>query len=237
MLRHWPTLRYRRMLGCADVGLAGRDRRVSAGPVIAEPHETLVRPVIAERQETVVFVQLIRVDQTGSPVGFYSGHHRGQRCLLIPVIPRTGRARAHGYVRACLRRRPRVGAQLGLRVRQRLMRQVPGVGTAPQLGPGLRSVLSRLLELAFTGVPGLGLSGVLGLAFTGVPGLGLTGVLGLAFTGVPGLAALGLRLWPRGPRTGRAATRRCAPTVVLPSRPVLSHDPVHFPDDSLNALT
>jgi hypothetical protein len=117
------------------------------------------------------------------------------------------------------------------------MRQVPGVGTAPQLGPGLRSVLSRLLELAFTGVPGLGLSGVLGLAFTGVPGLGLTGVLGLAFTGVPGLAALGLRLWPRGPRTGRAATRRCAPTVVLPSRPVLSHDPVHFPDDSLNALT
>ena len=221
MLRHWPTLRYRRMLGCADVGLAGRDRRAPAGPVIAEPHETLVRPVIAERQETFVFVQLIRVDQTSSPVGFYSGHHRGQRRLLIPVIPRTGRARAYGYVRACLRRGPRVGAQLGLRVRQRLMRQVPGVGTAPGLGQGLRSVLSRLLELALTGVPGLG----------------LTGVLGLAHPGVPGLAGLGTRLWPRGPPAGRAAPRRCAPTVVLPSRPVLSHDPVHPPDDSLNAFT
>ena len=221
MLRHWPTLRYRRMLGCADVGLAGRDRRAPAGPVIAEPHETLVRPVIAERQETVVFVQLIRVDQTSSPVGFYSGHHRGQRRLLIPVIPRTGRARAYGYVRACLRRGPRVGAQLGLRVRQRLMRQVPGVGTAPGLGQGLRSVLSRLLELALTGVPGLG----------------LTGVLGLALPGVPGLAGLGTRLWPRGPPAGGAAPRRCAPTVVLPSRPVLSHDPVHPPDDSLNAFT
>jgi hypothetical protein len=120
-----------------------------------------------------------------------------------------------------LRRGPRVGAQLGLRVRQRLMRQVPGVGTAPGLGQGLRSVLSRLLELALTGVPGLG----------------LTGVLGLALPGVPGLAGLGTRLWPRGPPAGRAAPRRCAPTVVLPSRPVLSHDPVHPPDDSLNAFT
>jgi hypothetical protein len=202
MLRHWPTLRYRRMLGCADVGLAGRDRRAPAWPVIAEPHETLVRPVIAERQQTVVFVQLIRVDQASSPVGFYSGHDRRQRRLLIPVIPRTGRARAYGRVRACFRRGPREGAQLGLGVRQRLMLQVPGAGTAPRPRPGLRSALSRVPGLALTGVPGLG-----------------------------------LRLWPRGPRAGRAATQRCARTLALPSRPVLSHDLVYPSDDSLNAFT
>ena len=210
------------MLGCADVGLAGRDRRALAGPVIAEPHETLVRPVIAERQETVVFVQFIGVDQASSPLGFYLGHHRRKRRFLIPVIPNTGRGHACGYVRACSRRGPRKGAQLGLGVRQRLMWPVSGVGTAPRLGPGLRSVPSQ--------VPALALTGVAALARL----LALTGVLGL--TRLPRLAGLGLRLLPRGARAGRAATRRRARTLALP-RPILSHDPVYPPDDSLNALT
>jgi hypothetical protein len=231
VLGYRSTFRYRHVLGCADVGLADRDRRAFAGPVIAKPRETLVRPVIAVRQETVVFVQVIRVDQASSPLGFYLGHHRRKRRLLIPVIPGTGRGHACRYVRSCFRRGPRVGAQLGPRVgaqlglgvRQRLMLQVPGAGTAPRLGPGLRSVLSRVPKSALTGVPAL--------ALTRVPGLAL------ALTGVPGLAALGLRLWPRGPRAGRAATRRCARTLALPSRPVLSHDPACPPDDSLSAFT
>ena len=129
------------------------------------------------------------------------------------------------------------------------MRQVPGVETAP--GLGLRSTLSRVPELALTGVLGLALTRLLaltgvprltrvlaltrllGLALTGVPGpaltrllgLGLTRLLGLALAGVPGLAALGLRLWPWGRRAGRAATQRCVRTLALPNRPVLSHDP------------
>jgi len=237
----WPAFRHGRVLGCADVGLADCDRRAFAGPVIAEPRETLLRPVIAERQETVVFVQVIRVDQASSPVGFCLGHYRRERRLLIPVILGSGRGHACGHVPACFWRGPRHGAQLGLGVRQRLMRQVPGVETAP--GLGLRSALSRVPELGLTDVLGLGLTGPPLLALTGVPGLALTGVLGLtrllglALTGVPGLAALGLRLWPRGPRAGRAATQRCARTLALPSRPVLSHDPAYPPDDSLNAFT
>ena len=242
----WPVFRYRRVPGCAGVGLAGRDRRAFAGPVIAKPRETLVRPAIAERQETVVFVQVIWVDQASSPIGFYLGHRRRQRRLLIPVIPGTGRrGHASSYVHACFRRGPREGAQLGLGLRQRLPRQVSSVRTAPRLAPGLRSALSRVRELVLTGVlalrrvPGLALTGL--LALTGVPGLALTGllaltgVLGLVLTGVPGLA--GLRLWPRGPRAGHAATRRCARTLALPSRPVLSHDPAYPPDDSLSAFT
>jgi len=196
VLGYWPSFGYRRVLGCADVGLAARDRRAFAGPVIAEPRETLVRPVIAERQETVAFVQFIRVDQASSPLGFYLGHHRRERRLLIPVIPGTGRGHAFGCVRVCFRRGPREGAQLGLGVRQRLMRQVPGVETAPGLGRGLRSALSRVPELALTGV----------LALTRVPGLALTRVPGLTLTGA--LTGLGLRLWPWEPRAGRAATRR-----------------------------
>jgi hypothetical protein len=235
LLGHWPAFRHRRVLGCADVGLADRDRRAFAGPVIAQPRETLIRPVIAERQETVVFVQVIRVDQASSPAGFYLGHHRREGRLLIPVIPRTGRGHACGCVRVCFRRGPGHRAQLGPGVRQRRMRQVPGVQTAPGLGLGLRPALSRVPELALTGVLGLALTRVLGL--TGVLGLALTRLLGLAFTGVPGLAALGLRLWPWGPRAGRAATQRCARTLALPSRPVLSHDPAYPPNDSLNAFT
>ncbi len=204
------------------MGLADRDRGALAGPVIAEPHETLVRPVSAERQETVVFVQLIRVDQASSPIGFYLGHRRCQRRLLIPVILGTGRGRACGYAGACSRRGPRKGAQLGPGVRQRLMWPVSGVGMAPRLGPGLRSVPSRVPALALTGVPALARL------------LALTRVLGL--TGLPRLAGLGLRLLPRGARAGRAATRRRARTLALP-RPILSHDPVYPPDDSLNALT
>ena len=103
VLGYWPAFRYRRVLGCADVGLADRDRRAFAGPVIAEPRETFIRPVIAERQETVVFVQVIRVDQASSPLGFYLGHHRRERRLLIPVIPGNGRGHACGHVRACFR--------------------------------------------------------------------------------------------------------------------------------------
>ncbi len=138
-------------------------------------------------------------------------------------------------------------------MRQRLKRQVPGVEGAP--GLGLRSALSRVPELALTGVPGLALTRLLGLTgvprltrvlgLTGVPGLALTRLLGLALTrllglalaGVPGLAAFGLRLWPWGPRAGRAATQRCARSLALPNRPVLSHDPAYPPDDSLNAFT
>ncbi len=256
---YWSTFRARGVLGCAGVGLADRDRRAFAGPVIAKPRETLVRPVIAVRQETVLFVQVIRVDQASSPLGFYLGHHRRKRCLLIPVIPGTGRGHACGYVRSCFRRGPgegarleprvraqlgpREGAELGLGVRQRLMRQIAGAGTAPRPGPGLRSALSRVPESALTRVPRLALTRVPGLtpAVTGVPGLALalTGVpgLALALTRVPGLAALGLRLWPRGPRAGRAATRRCARTLALLSSPVLSHDPACPPDDSLSAFT
>ncbi len=271
VLRYWPAFRHGRVLGCADVGLADRGRRAFAGPVIAEPRETLIRPVIAERQQTVVFVQVIRVDQASSPLGFHLGHRRRKRRLLIPVIPGAGRRHACGHLRACFRRGPRQGAQLGLSVRQRLMRQVPGVETAP--GLGLRSALSRVPELALsdvlglglTGVPGLGvtrlaglaMTGVLGLTgvpglgvtrlaglamtgvlgLTGVPGLGLTRLLGLALTGVLGLAVLGLRLWPRRPCAERAATQRCARTLALPSRPVLSHDPAYPPNDSLSAFT
>ena len=175
VLGYWPTFRHRRVLGCADVGLADRGRRALAGPVIAEPRETLVRPVIDERQETVVFVQVIGVDQASSPLGFYLGHRRRKRRLLIPVIPGTGRGYAFGYVRACFRRGPRQEAQLGLGVRQRLMRQVPGAETAPggcRLAPGLRSVLSRVPGLALTGVPGLGLTRALGLALTRRAGAG-----------------------------------------------------------------
>ncbi len=208
VLGYWPTFRYRRVLGCADDGLADRGRRALAGPVIAEPRETLVRPVIDERRETVVFVQFIGVDQASSPLGFYLGHRRRKRRLLIPVIPGTGRGYAFGYVRVCLRRGPREEAQpgLGLGVRQRLVRQVPGAGPARRLAPGLRSVLSRVPELALTGVPGLGLTRALGLALTRLLGPGLTGAPGLTLTGV--LAALGLQLWPQGPRAGRASTCR-----------------------------
>ena len=198
---YWPIFRYRRVPGCADAGLADRDRQAFAGPVISRPRDTLVRPVITQRQETVVFIQVIRVDQASSPLGFYLGHRRRKRRLLIPVILRTGRGHACGYVRVCFRRGPREEAQLGLGVRQRLLRQFPGAGPAPRLAPGLRSALSRVSELALTGVPGLTL------------------------TGVPGLVGLGLRLWPRGPHAGHAATRRCARTLALSSRPVLSHDP------------
>ncbi len=175
------------MLGCADVGLTDRDRPAFAGPVIAELRETLVQPVIVERQETVVFVQVIRVDQASSPLGFCLGHDCRKRRLLIPVIPATGRGHACGCVRVCFRRGPREGAQLGLHVRQRLIRQVPGAGAAPRPRPGLRSVLSRVPVLALTGV--LALTAV--LALTRVPGLAVTGMLALA--GVPGLAGLGLR--------------------------------------------
>ena len=177
VLGYWAAFRHRRVLGCADVGLADRDRRALAGPVIAGPREILIRPVIAERQETVVFVQVIGVDQASGPPGFYLGHRRRERRLLIPVIPGNG---------------------LGLRL-------LPG--RVPELG------LTRL------------------------PGLGLTRLRGLALTDVLGLAVLGLRPWPRGPRAGRAATQRCARTLALPSRPVLSHDPAYPPDDSLNSLT
>ena len=89
---------------------------------------------------------------------------------------------------------PREGAGLGLGVRQQLMRQVPGAGTALRPGPGLRSALSRVPESALTGVPALAPTRVAGLA--------------LALTGVAGLPGLGLRLWPWEPRAGRAATRR-----------------------------
>ena len=122
---------------------------------------------------------------------------------------------------------PREGPGLGLGVRQQLMRQVPGAGT----GPGLRSALNRVPESALTGVPALAPTRVLAIGLTGVPGLAI------ALTGVPGLAALGLRLWLGGPRAWRAATRRCARTLALPSRPVISHDPAYPPDDSLSAFT
>jgi len=118
---------------------------------------------------------------------------------------------------------PREGAGLGLGVRQQLMRQVPGAGTALRPGPGLRSALSRVPESALTGVPALAPTRVAGLA--------------LALTGVAGLPGLGLRLWLGGPRAGRAATRRCARTLAPPSRPVISHDPAYPPDDSLSAFT
>ena len=127
---------------------------------------------------------------------------------------------------------------------------------ARRLGLGVPG-LTRLLGLTgVRGLPaagpavgadpgtGLGLTGVPGLALTGVPGLALTRLLGLALTGAgagshrrAGLAALGLRLWPRGPRAVRAATQRCARTLALASRPVLSHDPATLQISSLNAFT
>ena len=214
VLGYWPAFRHRRVLGCADVGLADRDRRALAGPVIAGPREILIRPVIAERQETVVFVQVIRVDQASSPPGFYLGHRRRERRLLIPVIPGNGRRHACGHLRACFRRGPRQGAQLGLSVRQRLMRQVPGVETAP--GLGLRSALSRVPELALSGVLGLGLTGVPGLALTRLLGLALTGLLGLGLTRLLGAGsrrragAGGLRPAALAVGTARGARRHPA---------------------------
>jgi hypothetical protein len=222
------------------VGLADRDRRALAGTVIAEPRETLIRPVIVERRETVVFVQLIGVDQASGPIGFYLGHRRCQRRLLIPVILGTGREGARGYAGACCRRRPREETRPGVRharpglgVLRRLVRPVSGAKAAPRLGLGLRSVLSRVGERARTGSPASALTGVPELTLTGIPalllpralGLVLPRALGLVLPRALGLTALGLRFWSRGPCAGRTAIQRCVRALALPSRPVLGHDP------------
>ena len=79
------------------------------------------------------------------------------------------------------------------------MRQVSGAETAPRLGLGVRSVLSRVRERARTGVPAPTLTRVPGLALTGIPALALTRVLRLALTRALGLA-LTRALVRAGPR-------------------------------------